>query len=65
MKVAHPMDDALRRTLTVPEVAGILGISRSSAFSAAKAGQLPTIRLGKRVLVLKAAFEKLLEGGGA
>jgi excisionase family DNA binding protein len=64
-KAKHPLDDSLRRTLTVPEVASILGISRSSAFEAAKSGQLPTIRLGTRLLIPKAALEKLLEAGTA
>jgi excisionase family DNA binding protein len=49
-----------RRTYSVPEVAQILGISRASAFAAARAGELPVIRVGKRVLVLRAALDRML-----
>lgn len=50
-----------RETLTIPEVAQILGIGRNSAFAAASRGELPTIRLGRRILVPRAALERLLE----
>lgn len=38
-------------TLTIDETARILGISRSTAYEAAKAGTLPTLRLGRRLVV--------------
>lgn len=53
-----------RMTLTVPEAAKKLGIGRNQAYLAARAGDIPTIRINDRILVLKAAFEKLLEGNG-
>ena len=37
--------------LTIEEVAPLLGIGRSAAYEAARRGQLPTIRLGRRLLV--------------
>ena len=40
-----------RQTLTVEEAGRALGISRGSAYLAAKSGQLPTIRVGGRLLV--------------
>ncbi len=45
--------DALdgRVTLTVEEVAGLLGLGRSAAYEAARRGEIPTRRLGRRVLV--------------
>jgi excisionase family DNA binding protein len=49
-----------RRTVTVEEAAEILGISRGSAYSLAKSGSLPVVRLGKRLLVPKAALDRLL-----
>ncbi|MCG2639654.1 MULTISPECIES: helix-turn-helix domain-containing protein [Bradyrhizobium] len=49
-----------RRTRTVDEAAKILGISRASAYTAAKNGELPTIRIGNRLLVPDSALEKLL-----
>ncbi len=49
-------------TYTVTEAAALLGIGRSAAYEAARSGQLPTIRIGKRVLVPVAALERLLAG---
>jgi excisionase family DNA binding protein len=54
-----------RQTLTVEEAARVLGIARGSAYEAAKVGHLPTIRIGRRLLVPRAALERLLAGGGA
>jgi excisionase family DNA binding protein len=48
------------RTISIEEAAIILGISRGTAYANAKTGALPTIRLGKRLLVPKAALERLL-----
>jgi excisionase family DNA binding protein len=50
-----------RRTLTVEEAGRQLGICRNMAYQLAKDGQLPTIRLGRRLLVPKAALDRLLE----
>ncbi len=49
-----------KRTYTVPEAAERLGIGRTAAYEAARAGQIPTIRIGKRILVPIAALEQLL-----
>jgi hypothetical protein len=43
-------------------VSEILGISRSSAFQAANNGQLPVIRIGKRLLVSLHSLEQILGG---
>jgi excisionase family DNA binding protein len=50
-----------KQTFSVPEAAEILGIDRNSGYAAAKKGELPTIRIGKRLLVPKAALARLLE----
>ena len=49
-----------RQTLTVEQAGLILGIGRNTAYTLARNGELPTIRLGKKWLVPKAAIEKLL-----
>ena len=49
-----------KRTYTVPEAAEALGIGRNAAYEAARTGQLPTIRIGKRILVPVAALERML-----
>lgn len=51
-----------RATLTVEEAAALLGISRNHAYELAGKGQLPAIRLGRRLLISKAALEKKLAG---
>jgi excisionase family DNA binding protein len=51
-----------RRTMTVPEAAKVLGIGRSNAYAAARNGDIPTIKIGKRMLVPVAALERKLEG---
>ena len=48
---------------TVPEAAQLLGFSRNFGYELARTGQLPIIRFGKRMVVPKAAFDKMLEKG--
>ncbi len=50
-----------KKTYTVPEAAEALGIGRNAAYEAARTGQLPTIRIGKRILVPVVALERLLD----
>jgi excisionase family DNA binding protein len=52
--------DSECRTVSVEDAGRILGLSRGSAYAAARAGALPTIRFGKRLLVPKAALERML-----
>jgi excisionase family DNA binding protein len=49
-----------RPTLTVSETGRILGLSRQSAYNAVTAGEIPTIRLGRRLVVPTAALRRLL-----
>jgi excisionase family DNA binding protein len=49
-----------RLTMTIPEAAKQLGIGRNQGYQAAKAGQIPTIKIGKRFLVPVAALENRL-----
>jgi excisionase family DNA binding protein len=49
-----------RLTFTVDEVAIELGISRSSAYECAKRGDIPTVRLGRRIVVPRRAVLELL-----
>lgn len=44
-----PTDEKL--TLTVAEAARRLGISRSSAYEAVRSGVIPSLRMGRRLLV--------------
>jgi len=48
-------------TVSVPRAGEMLGLSRNSAYEAAKKGQLPVIRVGSRILVPKLALQRLLD----
>jgi excisionase family DNA binding protein len=49
-----------KSTFTVTEAGEIVGLSRASAYNAAKSGELPTVRIGKRLVVARAALEAML-----
>jgi excisionase family DNA binding protein len=51
-----------RLTVTVPEAARLLGLSRMSAYNGIRTGQIPSIRVGRRVLIPRAALGRLLDG---
>jgi excisionase family DNA binding protein len=48
------------RVKTLDEVAALLRISRGSAYEAAKRKEIPTIKIGRRLLVPSDALERLL-----
>jgi excisionase family DNA binding protein len=47
--------------LTVPEAAQLLRLARNTAYAAARRGQIPTVRIGRRILIPRAALERMLE----
>jgi len=55
------MDQIVRHTMTIKEAAKALGIGRDQAYEAAHRGEIPTIRIGKRLLVPVAVFTRMLE----
>lgn len=50
------------RTTTIPKAAVALGIGKNQAYEAAHRGEIPTIKIGKRLLVPLAALERMLQG---
>ena len=54
-----------RLVLTVPEAAELLGICRNAAYEGVRRGEIPSIRIGKRLVVPRAAFEEMLKGEAA
>jgi excisionase family DNA binding protein len=54
-----------RRVVTVNEAALMLRISRGAAYAAARRKEIPTIRVGRRLLVPLAALERMLTGNAA
>ena len=59
------MDTNERLTLSVNEAADVLGISRAFAYELVARGELPCLRLGRRVVVPRHALEQLLERADA
>lgn len=49
-----------RLTLTVDEAAQVLGISRALAYELITRGQLPSLRLGRRIVVPRGVLEMLM-----
>jgi excisionase family DNA binding protein len=59
-KLALELVKDQRLTLTIPETARRLGIGRNQGYEAARRGEIPTVRLGKRLVVPVAALEAML-----
>ena len=60
-KVNTPEPDPPDRlTLTVDEAAYLLNISRGLAYELVARGELPAIRLGRRIVIPRVAMEELL-----
>ena len=52
-------------TYTIDEAAELLGISRSHAYNCVKAGSLPALKFGRRIVVPARAIESLLSAARA
>jgi excisionase family DNA binding protein len=50
------------QTISVAEAAALLGIGRNHAYDCARRGEIPTIQLGKKVVVPLPALERMLKG---
>lgn len=57
-------DPTTRPTLTVSETAELLRISRASAYEAVHAGTIPSLRIGRRLVVPTAALRRMLSIDG-
>ena len=47
-------------TLSVQTTARMLGLSRASAYEAIRTGQIPSIRFGRRIVVPRAALNRMI-----
>jgi excisionase family DNA binding protein len=54
-------DPATKPTMQVDEVHVALGISRAAAYEAVKTGEIPSIRIGRRIVVPTAAVRRMLQ----
>ena len=50
-------------TISVAEAAAMLGLGLNQTYGAAERGDIPSIRIGGRILVPRAPFERLFAGG--
>ena len=53
--------EELPLTLNAPQIASVLGVSRSCAYTLLHREDFPTIKIGRRMLVSKAKFITWLE----
>lgn len=56
------MQSEKRLVLSVTEAAAALGISRAHAYELVARGELPSLRLGRRIVVPRRGLERLLDG---
>jgi excisionase family DNA binding protein len=59
------MTPAERPALSVAETAELLGISRWLVQQAVRDGSLPSVRVGRRILIPRLRLEAWLDGSGA
>ncbi len=65
MSVKHSEERIEHLTYTVEQVGRLLGIGRCLAYRAATRGELPTVRIGRRLLVPKTALNRWLASAEA
>jgi excisionase family DNA binding protein len=51
--------------LTVEEAARVLRLGRNAAYQAVRRGEIPSLRLGRKLLIPKRAIEHMLTTAGA
>lgn len=54
-------DGSERLVFTVEEARRQLGLSKGLMYEAVRSGQIPSIRVGRRILIPRAALQRLLE----
>ena len=50
------------KTVSVPEAGARLGLSRGGAYEAARRGEIPTIKFGRKLVVPLVALNRMLSG---
>ena len=56
--------DSVKQTMSITEAAAYLGISRNSAYEAARRGDLPILMIGRRILVSRRGLDRMLNDAG-
>jgi len=60
-EVVDMLEDNTKLTLTVAEVQEKLGLSRGLVYQAVRTGAIPSIRIGRRILIPIVALRRKLE----
>ena len=58
-----PLRGLERLVLSVEEARTLLGLSRGLMYEAIRRGEIPSLRIGRRLLIPRAALMRLLETG--
>ena len=59
-------EEQLPKTLPVPEAGRIyFGLGKNASYEAARRGEIPTIRIGRKVRALVAVLERMVGAGGS
>jgi excisionase family DNA binding protein len=61
MTTALVPDPAVEPTMQVDDVAKAIGISRAAAYNGVQTGEIPSIRIGRRIVVPTAAVRRMLQ----
>lgn len=63
-KLSSPAGTGERQTVNIPEACAALGISKNHGYELAQRGAFPVpiIKLGRRLVVSRAALSRLLDG---
>jgi excisionase family DNA binding protein len=56
--------DDTRWVFTVEEAARLLGLGRNGCYEAVKRGEIPSVKIGRRLLVPRVALQAMLEAAG-
>lgn len=59
------MDTADKPTLTVEEAAKLAGVGVNQTYAAVREGTIPSLRIGRRILIPRKKFVAMLEGTDA
>jgi excisionase family DNA binding protein len=57
-------DPETEPTVTVERAAALLGISRGQGYEGVRVGDIPSIKIGRRIVIPSAALRRLLELDG-
>lgn len=60
---ADPTAQSQPLTINVEEAGRLLGISRGLAYDLVRRGEIPSVKLGRRILIPARAIDDLLAGG--